>query len=373
MPRRPGNVPAYCLHKHSGQAIVYIDGVGRYLGTYGSPESYAAYERLVAEWRVQQQERLVPTHPQHAHASANLTVEEVLAFYWHYAKGYYVKDGQPTKELSGMKYAIKPVRRLYGSLPAREFGPLALKAVRQSMIDADLCRTQINARINRIRRVFRWAVSEELVPPSVHEALRTVQGLRFGRTEARESEPVRPVPDAWVDAVLPFVTAEVAAMIQVQRCTGMRPGEVVMLRMSEIDTSGDIWVFQPTDHKTRWRDHSRQVPIGPKAQAVIKQFTTLNPADYLFSPRRAEERRHALRREQRKSPMTPSQALRKPLARPRRAKREHYDTSSYNRAIQYGFERGAPAVRTRSSAMRVGPRERDRHGNLRRKKSGTCN
>jgi hypothetical protein len=118
-----------------------------------------------------------------------------LAHDWSYAKGNYNNDGKPTKELSGMKYAIKPVRRLYGILPVCDFGPLALKAVRQAMIESDLCRTQINARINRIRRVFRWAVSEELVPPSVYEALRTVQGLRFGRTEARESEPVRPVPD----------------------------------------------------------------------------------------------------------------------------------------------------------------------------------
>ena len=50
MPKLKHRPPSYTLHKASGQAVVKIDGRSRYLGKYGSPESHAAYRRLVAEW-----------------------------------------------------------------------------------------------------------------------------------------------------------------------------------------------------------------------------------------------------------------------------------------------------------------------------------
>ena len=51
---------------------------------------------------------------------------------------------------------------------------------------------RVNARVNRIRRIFKWAVSEEVVPPSVIEGLRAVEGLRRGCSNVREAEPVGP-------------------------------------------------------------------------------------------------------------------------------------------------------------------------------------
>jgi hypothetical protein len=97
----------------------------------------------------------------------------------------------------------------HGSTPARDFSPLKLKAVRQAMIDAGLSRTTINQRVRRIVRVFKWAASEELVPAAVYQALKTVSGLPKGRSEARESEPVKPVPDALVEAIRPRVGRQV--------------------------------------------------------------------------------------------------------------------------------------------------------------------
>jgi integrase len=343
MPRQPGKVPAYCRHRASGRAVVRIDGQDHYLGDYGSAESHEHYERLIAEWRVQRQEqsRLAERKSNALPSRAKLTVEQVLGLYWKFAKGYYVREGKATKELTSMKYAIRPVRRLYGRSRAQEFGPLALKAVRQHLIDKDLCRTEINRRIHRIKRVFKWAVSEELVPPSVYEGLHAVTSLTFGRTSARETAPIKPVNDAWVEATLPFVSPEVGALIQLQRLTGMRPGEVVQLRMCDIDTSGEVWVFEPASHKNRWREHQRLVPLGPKAQRLIGKFVKLSMAEYIFSPVAAEERRNHLRRQARATPMTPSQAKRRRHAHPRRAKRDCYDVDSYRRAITYGIKKAA--------------------------------
>lgn len=54
MPRRPGKVPGYCLHRASDPVVCRIGGRDHYLGPYGSPESQDAYARLLAEWRAAQ-------------------------------------------------------------------------------------------------------------------------------------------------------------------------------------------------------------------------------------------------------------------------------------------------------------------------------
>ena len=47
---RAKKAPSYRLHKASGQGIVTIKGRDYYLGRFGSPESYQAYDRTLAEW-----------------------------------------------------------------------------------------------------------------------------------------------------------------------------------------------------------------------------------------------------------------------------------------------------------------------------------
>ncbi len=70
--------------------------------------------------------------------------------------------------------------------------------------------------------------------------LKRVGGLLKGRTLARETKPIHPVPDEDVEATLPHVARQVRAMIELQRLTGMRPGEVVIMRASEINTSAEV-------------------------------------------------------------------------------------------------------------------------------------
>lgn len=54
-----------------------------------------------------------------------------------------------------------------------------------------------------MKRIVKWGVGEELVPSGVMEALRAVDGLKRGRSDARETPPVRPVPDAIVEGRAP--------------------------------------------------------------------------------------------------------------------------------------------------------------------------
>ncbi len=327
---RRSRIPSYRLHKPSRQAVVTLNGRDFYLGEFDTETSKQEYDRLVGEWQANGWR--LPTGGLNG-GPADLTVSELIAAYWEFAKGYYVKHGRPTDEQYALNAAFRPLRKLYGQTPAREFGPLRLKTIRQALIDADLSRTYANDCINRIKRAFKWAAENEMIPPSVLHGLQAVGGLRRGRSDARESEPVRPVPDAHVKAILPFVSSQVGGMIKVQELTGMRPGEVTIMRGIDLDMSGELWEYRPAEHKGEHFERERVIAIGPRAQSIIEPFLKPDLSAYLFSPGDAEADRNARRRASRKSPMTPSQARRRRKRNRRRSPREHYTTHSYRRAI----------------------------------------
>jgi integrase len=221
---------------------------------------------------------------------------------------------------------------------ARDFGPLQLKAVRQAMVDANNCRNVVNKRTSRIVRIVKWAVSEGMIPPSVHHGLRAVDGLRRGRCGVRESEPVKPVPDAFVDAIKTYVSRQVWTMVELQRLTGMRPGEVCFMRTIDIDTSGRVWTYTPASHKTEHHGRERRIHLGPTAQSILRPWLRTELRAYLFSPAEAMAERRAEMRERRKTRVQPSQQNR---AKSRPAKRpgDVYTVESYRRAIAYGITR----------------------------------
>ena len=266
-------------------------------------------------------------------------------FWTRHAEQHYRRpDGTPTGELGNYRDSLKPLRRLYGRTLAGDFSPLALKAVRQAMIDAGLSRTTINQRIGRIVRLFKWAASEELVPADVYHALKTVSGLPKGRSVAREPAPVRPVPDADVEAVRPHIARQVWAMIELQRLSGMRPGEVVIMRSFDIDTAGDVWVYTPDRHKTEHHGRARKIYLGPRAQAVVRPWLRPDPMEYLFQPREAMTEYRLEQRRRRQTPLYPSVLARSPKANPRYRPGERYSPRTYCHAVQYGCVRaGVPS------------------------------
>jgi integrase len=338
MTARTRRIPVLRHHKPTGQASVRIDGRDIYLGKHGTEESRERYRRVIAEWL---SGRDPAAAPQDGPGDGGPAVNEVVkAFLTRHAEAHYRRaDGSPTGELANFRLSLRPLCRLYGHSPAAAFRPKALKAVRQSMVDAGLARGTINQRVGRIVHLFKWAVAEELVPPAVHHGLRAVQGLRKGRTAARETEPVRPVPDAHVDAIRPHVSRQVWAMVDLQRLSGMRPGEVCTMRTADLDTSGTVWVYTPGKHKTEHHGYERKVYLGPRAQAVLRPWLRTDLGAYLFSPREAMAEFRAEQRRRRTTPLYPSQRDRRPKDRPKRVLRDHYSGWSYNHAIRYGCRR----------------------------------
>jgi integrase len=169
-----------------------------------------------------------------------------------------------------------------------------------------------------------------------------VPGLRRGRADVRESEPVKPVPDAFVDAIRPHVSRQVWAMVELQRLSGMRPGEVVSMRTTDLDTSGKVWAYTPESHKTEHHGRRRLIHLGPRAQAVLRPWLRAVLSAGLFSPAEAMWERKAKMRTSRKTPVQPSQRGRS-KAKPAKTPGDAYTVESYRRAIAYGCQRaGVP-------------------------------
>lgn len=297
------------------------------LGKYDSPESRAEYARVVAEMAVPGS--AAPPAPR----AADLTVNELLVKFMRWALIHYRHpDGRETTEADELRRSLSPVKELYGHTPAAGFGPKALAAVRHRTIQAGWCRSLVNRRVDRVRRAFKWATAEELVPVATYQALRTVTGLRKGRTDARESEPVGPVDPARVDATLPFLSRHARGLVQFCRLTGCRPGEACALTRGQIDATADPWVYRPTRHKTAHRGKVRAIPLGPKARALLDEFPTTGPDDPVFSPRLAREGRYAAMRAARTSKVQPSQTDRK-RAKPARSPAARYTNTALAQAV----------------------------------------
>ena len=124
------------------------------------------------------------------------------------------------------------------------------------MIEAGRCRPVINKDVNRIKRMFRWAVEHELVPggglPGIADGRRAPQGAvggagaRAGRAGARGARPggpaVRHGPGRRDD---PVAAAD--------RGPAGRDHGACGRATSTRGTDG-VWVYRPREHKTEHLD-----------------------------------------------------------------------------------------------------------------------
>lgn len=332
MPKLKENqIPSYRLHKQSGQAIVTLNGKDHLLGPFNSEASKSKYKRLTSEWLGGGS--IINTA---VAGGEDLSVMELIRDFLRHARTYYRRaDRSSTGETDNFIDALRPLKDLYGRTAARDFDTPQLEAVRHEMIRRRWCRTNINRQVNRIRHVFKWGAKKKLVPASIYHELQTLSALEVGRSDAKESVPVKPVSDGMVDAIKTFVSRQVWAMIELQRLTGMRPGEIVSLRCRYLNRDGNIWLYTPAQHKTAHRGHKRIIYLGPQAQEIVKPFLKLNPDAFLFSPAEAEEERRAKLAENRKTPLNRGNTSGTNRRRkPRKSPGQGYTVESYGRAIK---------------------------------------
>jgi len=339
------NRPPKLRHHARDQGIVTLHGQDIYLGHWkkGTKAPRAvreAYARIVAEYLARDGAPPLPD-------KAEVTIEEVSAAYWVFAKRRYRKNGEATSEAGLIKYALSPLRQLYGSTPAADFGPLKLQALRDHIARTkkELARSTLNSTISRIKRMFRWAKNQEVVPGSVYDSIRDVEGLRKGENGMREPELIQPVPDSVVQQTLPYLGQVVADMVRFQRLTGCRPGEVCVIRPIDVDRSGDVWVYRPWTHKTEHHERDRVVLIGPKAQAVLRPYLLREAETFCFVPAEQRRKQFADQREQVKQPWRDRRRR-----GAHRGLNPHYTVNSYRVSI---YRAVAKANKKRKSSDRL--------------------
>lgn len=284
---RAARPPKYPAKSHaSGQARIRCGGRDIYLGPFGSPESQAAYKRMVAEWAATP----VPTVA-NVRSVADL-IDAILS--WS-ARRY---SGGPMAEQ--YRYALQPVFDLYRDVAVEQFGPVALKTCRASML-VTCCRNTANQRTRMLQFAWREAVSAELIPADLAARLDTVSGLPLGAEGTRDYEEVGPVPEADLAATLPHLPPVLRALVELQLLTGARPGELVTLRPADLHRGERVelrkghylelagcWarVFRGVGvakrlklhettrthadaHKTAHYGHTRVLLFGQRAQSIL--------------------------------------------------------------------------------------------------------
>ena len=288
MPRQKNAIPSYLLHKKSGQARVRIDGRDYLLGPYGSEESRIKYGTLISQsvggLSVDPLANRGTVPRNESDSDSGLSVAELLLAFKRHADTYYAKDGKPTAEVDCLNSAMRPVRELFAMLPSQDFSPLNLKAAQRQFVAAGWSRGFVNASTNRIRRIWKWGVGEGLVPVTTWQALQAVPGLKAGHTTAPDHKRREAVSDEQLEAVRSHLLLTRGQrrdrhrdLFDLMRATGARPSELLGLTMADIDTRGEIWIADLTDHKNAHRGLTRKLFFGPKSQLILRRCPATGP------------------------------------------------------------------------------------------------
>lgn len=220
--------------------------------------------------------------------AVDFTITELSAQFLAAHEGYYHNPGKQDKQLARFKTALSFPLALYPEIRVDDFGAKKLIACRDAMIDSErFSRAYINALVVCLRHVFCWGVERELVKPETLVSLRAVSPLRRGRVEVKENEPVVPVAPDVVDKTLPFLRPVVQAMVTVQRYTGMRPSEVINMRVRDLEKVKGGFVYTLVADKTSYRRRAgekRIVNLGRRAAKAVRPFLKGKAPDDLVFP-----------------------------------------------------------------------------------------
>jgi integrase len=327
---KPANyVPKLRHHKAKGLAYVCFSGRAIYLGKWGTPDAQARYDKLIAEWL--DRGRVPPIKPG---STDTYRVDDLVADYFANLERRF----PGSRELERVSYALKKMVAMFGEVPAADVSLPMLREFRDTLIQADLCRNEVNKRTAQIKRMFKWGARYGKVPMSAHQEISLIETVRRGELNVRDSPKVTPVTRTHVDAVLPHVSSQVRAMIELQWHTGMRPGEVVLMRKCDMTMEGNQWRYRPSQHKNLHRGFERVVPIPTVVRGLLQSFLLRPEEAFLFTPGEAEAERRKRQHARRQTPVQPSQEARhqRSMKTPKQEFGPRYTTESYGLAIARG-------------------------------------
>jgi integrase len=333
--------PKYC--KMGKYALVYHQGRKIYLGLYGSPESKAAYARLLAELQAN------PTAIPLSNVERTVTISELAAEFLDYAKTNINFTDYTHYQTVILGFLLK----LYGdNFSVDDFKPRCLKLVREEMVKSRrFCRNTVNKYTRFIVAVFAFGVEHELALETTWRALKVIKSLPKGHEGTFDHDERESVPDDVVIRTLPFMPKTLQTMVKLQRILGMRPSEIIKMRVGDIDQSrgNGLWYYVPGSYKTARYVGKIIFPMGMPEQKMIAAYLEgKKSTDAGFSPRTAMVERNAERKANRKTKITPSQQARnrERAENPTDRIGEFYDSHAYG--ITYQVHTRLPDTLARS-------------------------
>ena len=336
MPRLNNRNPK--LSKLRKYAVAYYRGKIHYLGLHGTPEALTAYNRFCAE--IQENPTFITSQ-----RAKCVTVRELTAAFLDHAAA---NTDSATYSFFRV-VALDFLDVLYGdNFPVDDFTPRCLKLVRDEMIKSRrYCRRILNRCVKSVIAIFSWGVEHEMVKETTWSALKAVKPLQEGHYGTFDHEERQPVPDDVVRRTLPFLPPTVQAMIKLQRILGMRPNEIFLMRVGDIDTTREngLWYYLPGSYKTSRHVGKIVFPLGKPEQELIAPYLEGKNADNaVFSPRQAMAERNAERAANRKTKPSPSH-MRKAEERAKKPSyyAEFYNRDSYRQAIEHAICTGNKA------------------------------
>ena len=276
MARPKSTAPAYTYHI-SGQACVRLDGKDFYLGKHGTPESYARYHALLAEYNANGMKApgddQTPTHQ----AETSILVKHVTAdFRVRILPRYENNEGQHNR----YKNLLRLLDKQHGESEVDQFGPRALEALRDGFIEKGNCRRYCNDLTRMLVKIIKHGVARELVGPERIVALEALAPLRPG--DAKDNPKRTGVSLALVTATLPHLAPVVADLVRLQLATAMRPSELHRMTPADIDRTGEVWFYRPEHHKTEHHGKTKAVPILGDAVRVLSPYLFGDPDELCF-------------------------------------------------------------------------------------------
>lgn len=284
------------VRKSNQTAYVYVHGKQIYLGKVGQ-DAESNYKLFLIQWANGSFIRSIPKKDE------KISLRKLFCEYLKYTDS---NKNVSLSDRASIKIAIRRVIDLFPNMLVENFRPVELDLFRQSMIQEgffkkkkipntkpaqyitehrQFSRKYINKSVNRIKTIFSWGIARCLVPPNVHYALKYLQPLVEGETEAIEHEPRGPVSDSDLQKTLDYCCEFYADFIRVLLLTAMRPSELCRMTVGDLEFENGIWIYCPKKFKTKRKNKARIIPLGPKAQKILQnRISGKTSDDFVFSP-----------------------------------------------------------------------------------------
>ena len=295
---QPNIPPKYRTRIVKGRTYAYTYAQGRQisLGRHGSAESRERFAAVV---------RHAGPPPTEGPDATTLVVAELCEHYLESVKARVSRCEIKSSALWLARTAIQTACEEHGYLLVDEFKSRALKAIQTRLTRTPckvsagrfrdcpspppLSRTEINRRINEIRKIFRWGISEELVPAQIKLSHESVAGLRRG--SARETDPREPASVEDVRRVVDYFLNSsdqnhFGLLVNFMLHTGCRPGEAVAIRLNDIKGTPPSWIVLRKHKTSNSTGKPREIPLGPSTGRMVdcarRHWPTFEPSRPLF-------------------------------------------------------------------------------------------